>query len=82
MGGFPLQMLMEDVELALRIKAIGLTLFLKKSLNVSGRRWDYKNFSNNVGTVLWLFTSYLLERRWGNLKTGATHYYQRYYQKN
>jgi rSAM/selenodomain-associated transferase 2 len=78
-GGFPQQMLMEDVELALRMKTIGLTVFLKRSLMVSGRRWDATVFQKNIGTVLRLFGTYLWERRWGVLTVSAEKYYWRYY---
>jgi rSAM/selenodomain-associated transferase 2 len=79
MGGYPRQMLMEDVELALRSKTIGLTVFLGHQVHVSGRRWDDTRFAKNLLTILRLFFSYLLERRWGGVETEAKRYYQRYY---
>lgn len=78
-GGFPDQMLMEDVELSLRLKEAGRLLFLKKGIAVSGRRWEKRSFTANVATVVRLLFRYLIERRLGWVKTDASNYYQRYY---
>jgi rSAM/selenodomain-associated transferase 2 len=79
MGGFPDMMLMEDVELSIRLKQTGRVVYLKKGVAASGRRWRNQNFSKNFITVLWLFTRYLVERRFGNLAPGNQKYYIAYY---
>jgi GT2 family glycosyltransferase len=64
-GGFPAMMLMEDVELSLRLKPQGRLLFLNSRITVSGRRWQGRGFSKNLLTVLRLFPGFLIKRRWG-----------------
>jgi rSAM/selenodomain-associated transferase 2 len=78
-GGFPSVMLMEDVELSLRLKEIGRTAFLANRIVVSGRRWEGNGFARSLRTVIFLFTRYLIERRFlgGGVKT--QHYYKAYY---
>jgi hypothetical protein len=39
-GGFPAQPLMEDVELAKRLKRVGRPASLRAKVATSGRRWD------------------------------------------
>lgn len=39
-GGFPLQPLMEDVELSIRLKALGAPACLRTPVRTSGRRWE------------------------------------------
>jgi rSAM/selenodomain-associated transferase 2 len=79
MGGFPDMMLMEDVELSMRLKQTGRVIYLKKGVAASGRRWHDQKFSKNFITVLWLFTRYLVERRFGHLASGNQKYYIAYY---
>ena len=78
MGGFPDLMLMEDVELALRLKAVGGALYLGPGVTVSGRRWRAGNLPRNFRTVVGLFFRYLLERRVGR-KIDEERYYRSYY---
>lgn len=78
-GGFPVQMLMEDVELSLRLKSVGRLAFLSGGTAVSGRRWENRPFAANVVTVLRLFTRYLFDRRLGRTDHGARDFYGRYY---
>ncbi len=78
-GGFPNQFLMEDVELSLRIKAVGQLAFLPKGIRVSGRRWDTRAFFPHVLKILWLFGRYLFERRAGRFDPSARRYYKHYY---
>jgi rSAM/selenodomain-associated transferase 2 len=78
-GGFPDQMLMEDVELSLRLKEVGRVAFLSQGIAVSGRRWERRPFTKNVGTVLKLFPRYLIERRLGLVPLNMHNYYNRYY---
>ncbi len=79
MGGFPAVMLMEDVELSLRLKQTGRVLYLKEGVLASGRRWEDRKFSKNFITVVWLFTRYLVERRLGQGAAGNQKYYATYY---
>jgi rSAM/selenodomain-associated transferase 2 len=78
MGGFPGLMLMEDVELSLRMKAFGGAVYLGPGVTVSGRRWQAGNFSENIWTVGVLFFRYLLERRIG-WKADDKWYHRKYY---
>jgi len=79
MGGFPAQMLMEDVELSLRLKETGRLIFLPAGIEVSGRRWQDKRLAANLLTVFYLFTRYLIERRWGRVGLSLKAYYDIYY---
>jgi rSAM/selenodomain-associated transferase 2 len=81
-GGFPAQVLMEDVELSMRLKSIGRPLFLPNGITVSGRRWMKTGFISNIGLVVGLCFRYLLERRWrlGRVDTGE--YFRTYYGGN
>jgi rSAM/selenodomain-associated transferase 2 len=77
MGGFPELMLMEDIELSLRMKRLGRPLYLKRGVTVSGRRWQEGAFGKNVRMVVGLFFRYLLERRLGRAEDRW--YYRKYY---
>lgn len=77
-GGFPGLMLMEDVELSLRLKRLGRPLFLNAGVVVSGRRWQDDAFLQNLRLVLGLFFRYLIERRLGRTLDGER-YYRKYY---
>ena len=79
MGGFPAMMLMEDVELSLRLKETGRLIFLPAGIEVSGRRWRDKRLAANLLTVFYLFTRYLIQRRWGRLNQSMREYYEIYY---
>ncbi len=59
-GGFPAMMLMEDVELSLRLKAVGRLAYLRKGIVVSGRRWSVYGFAFKLMTVFHLFPRYLI----------------------
>ncbi len=54
-------MLMEDVELSLRLKEVGQLVFLRDGIVVSDRRWNGHRFAGNLLTVFYLFTRYLTE---------------------
>ncbi len=77
-GGFPDLMLMEDVELSLRLKSCGGAVYLGPGVSVSGRRWQAGRFLENLRTVVGLFFRYLLERRLG-VRMDAERYYRAYY---
>jgi GT2 family glycosyltransferase len=79
MGGFPPLMLMEDVELSLRLKEVGRLVFLRDGIVVSDRRWHGSRFAGNLLTVFYLFTRYLAERRWGMVDQSMKKYYKMYY---
>jgi rSAM/selenodomain-associated transferase 2 len=78
-GGFPSMMLMEDVELSLRLKEVGRLVFLRKGILVSGRRWFDNGFTGNLMTVFHLFPRYLIERRFFRRDTLKRNYYDIYY---
>ena len=78
-GGYPDMMLMEDIELSMRLKEHGSVGFLPQGVRVSKRRWQKHGILNNVKKVLWLSGSYLIQRR---LKIGdpeGLDFYERYY---
>jgi rSAM/selenodomain-associated transferase 2 len=79
MGGFPDMMLMEDVELSLRLKQFGRPLFIRRGVCVSQRRWVRRGFAKNLWKVLTLFIRYLVERRMNGAAGIRTDYYRRYY---
>ena len=80
-GGVPALMLMEDVELSLRLKRIGRAVYLKRGVSVSGRRWQHGSFMRNFLMVVGLFFRYLLKRRLG-LNPDERGYYRKYYGSN
>jgi rSAM/selenodomain-associated transferase 2 len=81
-GGFPSMMLMEDVELSLRLKEVGGLVFLSDGILVSGRRWQGNHFSYNLMTVFHLFPRYLIERRFRRTDRIYRQYYDAYYPDN
>jgi hypothetical protein len=72
-------MLMEDVELSLRLKPLGQLLVVSGKVTVSGRRWQGRGFSKNLLTVLRLFPRFLIKRRWGLTDSIQEDYYKIYY---
>ncbi|MHC1789340.1 glycosyltransferase [Solidesulfovibrio sp.] len=78
-GGFPDMALMEDVELALRLRAVGETLGLGGGLTVSGRRWAGGGFSGKAAGVIGLCAAYLAGRRVGRSDPTGLRYFKRYY---
>ena len=78
-GGFPDRMLMEDVELALRLKSIGQTAFLQKGVIVSGRRWRRSAYFARIFKVLRLCVRYLVQRRLGIADESGRAFYADYY---
>jgi hypothetical protein len=79
MGGFPPMMLMEDVELSLRLKELGRLAFLRRGIRVSGRRWQADGFFASLMTVFFLFPRYLAERRFFGGGQMNQSYYDIYY---
>jgi rSAM/selenodomain-associated transferase 2 len=80
-GGIPEMMLMEDVELSMRMKRLARPLFIKPGVRVSTRRWQRTEFFGNVGKVLKLFLRYLLERRFYGFEGIRGDYYGEYYRR-
>ena len=78
-GGFPRQMLMEDVELSLRLRSVGGIAFLPRGILVSARRWNAQPFTSHTVQVLGLFARYLLARRNGCIEKITGDYYKQYY---
>ncbi len=79
MGGFPNQMLMEDVELSLRFKETGLPCYIPKGVTVSERRWVRIGFFMNFRRVITLCLTYLVQRRLGLGNAKRKDFYDRYY---
>jgi rSAM/selenodomain-associated transferase 2 len=79
MGGFPDMMLMEDVELSMRMKRFGRPLFVRRGVQVSQRRWVRRGFADNFWKVVTLFIRYLVERRMNGAAGIRTDYYRKYY---
>jgi hypothetical protein len=75
-------MLMEDVELALRLKQIGRPLYIPEGVVVSDRRWARGGTRINVLTVIRLFVRYLLLRRLGVDLGDNRRFYRRYYRRH
>ena len=82
MGGYPRCMLMEDVELSLRMKRIGRPLYLPDGVQVSDRRWARQGVGGNVVTVIGLFVRYLVQRRLGGDLGDNSSFYRRYYRRH
>ena len=72
-------MLMEDVDLSLRLKEVGRMIFLPDGIVVSDRRWNGSRIAGKLRTVFYLFTRYLIERRWGKVDRSMRNYYEIYY---
>jgi rSAM/selenodomain-associated transferase 2 len=79
LGGYPDMMLMEDVELSMRMKRFGRPLFVRDGVRASQRRWENRRFSSYIRLVLQLFVSYLVERRFNGAEDIRTDYYRKYY---
>lgn len=77
--GFPAMRLMEDVELSMRLKAAGATVFLPRGVVQSSRRWQRHGCLRNGAKVVWLTSRYLILRRLGFSAGDGTWYYIRYY---
>jgi hypothetical protein len=78
-GGFPDLMLMEDVELSLRLKEQGRPIFIGDGVRVSSRRWQGRGFGAKIALVLKLVVRFLMERRWEEGVRSGRDYYSSYY---
>ncbi len=77
--GFPDYVLMEDVELAFRMKQAGTTLFLGGGVRSSVRRWERKVFAKNFVRVVHLTALFVVMRRVGLVRDQCRSFYRRYY---
>jgi rSAM/selenodomain-associated transferase 2 len=82
MGGFPEVMLMEDVELSMRLKEQGSLCFVPRGVTVSKRRWGNVGFLANIGRVVCNCVVYLVRRRLGIGDSSGGDLYGRYYGTN
>lgn len=53
-GGFPLQPLMEDVELSRRLRRLGRPACLRQRASTSGRRWEQRGVWRTIVLMWWL----------------------------
>jgi glycosyl transferase family 2/glycosyl transferase family 87 len=79
-GGFPSLSLMEDLELCLRLRELGPTVYLGGGLVCSGRRWRNIGWLRCCITVLAMMAIYLVRRREG--AQIADTLYRRYYRQD
>lgn len=79
--GFPAYRLMEDVELAFRMKEAGSALFIPQGVINFPRRWHKKGFFKNTSLVLKLTATYIILRRLGMIQGDLDSFYTRYYGK-
>ncbi len=73
--------LMEDIELGMRLQALGKSRLLDGGLTVSVRRWKTKNVWRNAFHIFYLLTCYLFLRRCcSDLQVDK--FYDQYYSNN
>jgi hypothetical protein len=51
-GGFPVQPLMEDIELSRRLKPLGRPACLRAKVSTSGRRWEQRGVWRTI-VLMW-----------------------------
>lgn len=78
---FPRFMLMEDIELSLRMKQNGKTLFIPKGVVSSSRMWSKSGYFSNFIKVIYLTSLFLFKRRLGFLSKDCREFYKVYYGK-
>jgi rSAM/selenodomain-associated transferase 2 len=79
MGGFPELMMMEDLELSMRLKENGDVCFIPQGVKVSKRRWEAVGFLTNGTWIIRRCIHYLWQRRLGMGETSARDSYDWYY---
>jgi hypothetical protein len=79
MGGFPELMMMEDLELSMRLKENGEVCFIPNGVAVSNRRWETVGFLTNGTWIIRRCFHYLVKRRLGTGGASARESYGRYY---
>ena len=80
-GGFPDLMLMEDIELSMRLKEHGSICFIPGGVVVSSRRWEQLGICHNFLRVVWLCLSFLVQRRLGLGDAKRRDFYTQYYRQ-
>jgi rSAM/selenodomain-associated transferase 2 len=80
--GYPDLMLMEDVELAMRLKEHGPLCFIPKGVVASARRWKEVGFWLTLRTVVFNCLRYLIQRRFGIGDQMRREEYERYYERS
>lgn len=76
---YPDYMLMEDVELAFRMKEKGASLFLPYGVNNSVRMWQKKGYTENMLKVIGLTGFFIILRRFGLIRNKCAKFYSVYY---
>ena len=79
--GFPEFRLMEDIELSLRLKERGATLFIPRGVVSSTRRWNAVGFAKNIFMVSLLTVVFLFLRGFRLIHDNGEWFYRRYYGK-
>ncbi|MCD4652420.1 glycosyltransferase [bacterium] len=77
-GIFPAIPLMEDVELSIRLKLLGPTMFLWDSARISIRRWKRYSWARTM-MLIRLTTAWIIHRSFGT--PDAVAFYKTYYKK-
>ncbi len=80
-GGFPDYLLMEDVELSMRLKEHGSILFMPDGVRSSTRRWNRTGYFANSLSVIRLTGSFLVMRAFGLIQDKGEWFYQQYYRQ-
>ena len=57
-GGFPLQPLMEDIELSRRLRAISRPVCIRARAVTSARRWESRGVGRTIVLMWWLRFAY------------------------
>lgn len=57
-GGFPLQPLMEDIEISRRLRRLGRPLCLRQVITTDSRRWRDRGVWRTIGLMWWLRLRY------------------------
>lgn len=79
---FPDYVLMEDVELAFRMKEKGAVLFLGGGVRSSVRRWEKKGYALNFMKVVQLTAVFVIMRRFELIRDRCVWFYRKYYGRN
>ncbi len=80
-NNLPKVKIMEDIEISLRLKENGPMALLPPIAKSSTRRWEKRNYTRNMFTVIGLTGLYLFKRRLGLLSSDNSEFYKAYYEK-
>lgn len=72
---------MEDIELSMRMKECGKTLFIPKGVVSSSRMWKKTGYIINFVKVIYLSSLFLFKRKLGLLSKDCGEFYRAYYGK-